>query len=91
MRRPRGAGAELTRGQEPLPQSWVPRVMNAALGVVFLVLLAPVVTTWGSRPTSVKVGIVLFGTPFVLVAVLALSSALRPGSVARTFRRLRRR
>jgi hypothetical protein len=90
VRRPRRAGAELNE-PEPLPQSWVPRVMNGAVGVLFLVLLAPVVRTWGDRQTSVRVGIVLFGTPFLLVAVMALASAVRPGSVARFARRLRRR
>lgn len=65
--------------------------MNAALGVLFLVVLAPVVSAWPGRPLAVRVGIVLFGTPFALVAVMCLASAARPGSVARTFRRLRRR
>lgn len=95
MRRPRRAGAALTSRdggeQEPLPQAWVPRVMNLSLAAFFLAVLAPVVSTWGDRPTAVRVGIVLFGTPFLLVAVLCLMSALRPGSVGRLFRRLRRR
>lgn len=69
----------------------MPRVLNAALGVFFLVVLAPVAVTWGDRPTAVRVGIVLFGTPFALVAVLALVSAARPGAVGRAARRLRRR
>lgn len=77
--------------QPPLPQSWVPRVLAAATGVLFLVLLAPVVVTWPDRPTAVRVSIVLFGLPFLLGAVLCLMSAVRPGSVARLFRRLRRR
>jgi MFS-type transporter involved in bile tolerance (Atg22 family) len=65
--------------------------MNLALAGFFLAVLAPVVSTWGDRPTSVRVAIVLFGSPFVLVAVLCLMSALRPGSVGRLFRRMRRR
>lgn len=64
---------------------------NAALGLLFLVVLAPVVSAWPDRPLAVRVGIVLFGTPFAVVAVLCLASAARPGSVARTVRRLRRR
>jgi hypothetical protein len=69
----------------------VPRVVNAALGTFLLLLLAPAVTTWDSRPTAVRVTLVLFGTPFVLVALMCLASAARPGSVARAARRLRRR
>jgi MFS-type transporter involved in bile tolerance (Atg22 family) len=65
--------------------------MNLALAAFFLAVLAPVVSTWGDRPTAVRVGIVLFGTPFLLVALLCLSSALRPGSLGRAVRRLRRR
>lgn len=77
--------------REPLPQAWVPRVLNGALGLFFLIVLAPVVVTWRDRPAALKVTIVVFGTPFLLVALLCLASALRPGSVARGLRRLRRR
>jgi hypothetical protein len=66
-------------------------VLNLALGLFFLVVLAPVVTSWSGKPGYVQAAFVLFGTPFVLVAVMCLASAARPGSVARTFRRLRRR
>lgn len=69
----------------------MPRVVNGALGVFFLVVLAPVVTSLDGKEAHVQVAIVLFTAPFLLVAVMCLSSALRPGSVARTFRRLRRR
>jgi hypothetical protein len=69
----------------------VPRVVNAALGVFFLVVLAPAVTSLADRPAKVQAAIVLFGTPFLLVALMCLSSAARPGSVGRAFRRLRRR
>ncbi|MFP5218674.1 MAG: hypothetical protein ACLGIG_02900 [Actinomycetes bacterium] len=69
----------------------MPRVVNLAVAVVFLLLLAPVFGAWGGMPWYVQAAIVLFGLPFALVALLALSSAARPGSVARAFRRLRRR
>ena len=69
----------------------MPRVLNLALAAFFLAVLAPVVTTFADRPTHIKVAIVLFGAPFLLVALLCLSSALRPGSVGRLARRLRRR
>lgn len=69
----------------------MPRVVNGALGVFFLVVLAPVVTSVDGKDGYVQVAIVLFTVPFLLVAVMCLSSALRPGSVARTSRRLRRR
>ena len=66
-------------------------MLNLALGLFFLVVLAPVVTAWDGKPWYVQAAFVLFGAPFVLVAVLCLMSAARPGSVARAFRRLRRR
>jgi MFS-type transporter involved in bile tolerance (Atg22 family) len=91
VHRPRGAGAVLTAPQRPLPQSWVPRVLNVAIAVLFLALLAPVFGAWSGKPGYVQAAIVLFGTPFLLVALLCLSSAARPGSVGRAARRLRRR
>jgi hypothetical protein len=91
VHRPRGAGAVLTDRPPPLPQAWVPRVLNGAIGLFFLVVLAPVVATWPDRPTALKVTIVAFGTPFLLVALLCLTSAARPGSVGRGLRRLRSR
>lgn len=77
--------------ERPLPQAWVPRVLNAAIAVFFLVVLAPVVTSFGGKPWYVQTAIVLFGTPFVLVAGLCLASALRPGSIGRAARRARAR
>jgi hypothetical protein len=59
--------------------------------VFLLVVLAPAVTALDGKDRHVQAAIVLFTAPFLLVAALCLSSALRPGSVARTFRRLRRR
>lgn len=69
----------------------MPRVLNLAMAVFFLAVLAPVFGAWGGKPGYVQVAIVLFGTPFVLVAVLCLASAFRPGSVGRAARRLRAR
>lgn len=69
----------------------MPRVLNAALAVFFLVVLSPVVTSFGGKPWYVQAAFVLFGTPFLLVAGLCLSSALRPGSVGRAARRVRAR
>ncbi|HWH29370.1 MAG TPA: hypothetical protein VNU26_10470 [Mycobacteriales bacterium] len=66
-------------------------MVNLAVAVVFLLLLAPVFGAWAGKPWYVQAAIVVFGVPFALLAVMALSSAARPGSVARTFRRLRRR
>ncbi len=59
----------------------MPRVLNVAIAVFFLAVLAPVVGAWDGKPWYVQVAIVLFGTPFLLVAALCLSSAARPGSV----------
>jgi threonine/homoserine/homoserine lactone efflux protein len=77
--------------ERPLPQAWVPRVVNGSLGVFFLVVLAPVVTSFAGKPWYAQVAMVLFGTPFLLVAVLCLASAVRPGSVGRAARRARSR
>jgi threonine/homoserine/homoserine lactone efflux protein len=69
----------------------VPRVLNLAIAVFFLALLAPVVNVWGDLRWYAQVAVVLFGAPFVLVAAMCLASAARPGSLGRAARRLRRR
>ncbi|MCW2615018.1 MAG: hypothetical protein JWN08_2012 [Frankiales bacterium] len=76
---------------DPLPQAWVPRVLNVALAVVFLALLAPIATNLGDKPTYVRVALVLLAIPFGLLALACLSSAVRPGSLGRAVRRLRAR
>lgn len=92
MRRPRRARPVLTEpDSRPLPQAWVPRVLNAFMAVFFLVVLAPVVTSFAGQPWYVQAAIVLFGTPFLLVAAMCLASAVRPGSFGRGARRLRTR
>ncbi len=75
----------------PLPQAWVPRVMNVMLAAVFLGILAPITTTLGNRPFAEQAGIVLFAFPFLLLALMCLTSALRPGSLGRAVRRARAR
>ena len=69
----------------------MPRVLNLSIAALFLLLLAPVVTSFDGKPWYVQAAIVLFGSPFLLVAALCLSSALRPGSVGRAARRARAR
>lgn len=78
------------RDQEPLPQAWVPRVFNLALAAFLLVFLVPVASHLGDVSRSVRVMLVLVSLPFVLITVLCLMVAVRPGSVGRQFRRVRR-
>jgi hypothetical protein len=54
-------------------------------------VLAPAVGAWEGKPWYAQAAMVMFGLPFVLVALLCLSSAARPGSVGRAARRLRSR
>jgi hypothetical protein len=68
----------------------VPRVVNLAVAVVLLVCLSPLVHLL-DKPVWVRVLVVLFALPVVLVALAALVSAIRPGSLGRLGRRLRRR
>lgn len=69
----------------------MPRVLNLALAAVFLLLLAPIVTELGGKPAYVQVALVGLTLLFGFLALLCLASALRPGSLGRTLRRLRRR
>jgi threonine/homoserine/homoserine lactone efflux protein len=91
MHRPRRRAAVLTEPSPPLPQAWVPRVLNLAIAAFFLAVLAPVVSAWSGKPGYVQAAFVLFGTPFLLVALLCLVSAARPGSLGRAARRMRAR
>jgi len=88
VHRPR-RGAALT--EPPLPQAWVPRVLNVALAAVLLLLVAPVVTEFGGKPWYVQVFFVGFGLPVLLLVLACLASAARPGSLGRALRRRRRR
>ena len=76
--------------QEPLPQAWVPRVVNVAVAVVLVACISPVFVRLGDKPGWVQVLIVLFCLPVVLVVLACLASALRPGSLGRLARRVRR-
>lgn len=89
MRRPRGREAVLT--EPPLPQSWVPRVLNVSLALVMLLLVAPIVTNFGGKPVYVQVALVAVTVPVLLLALACLASAARPGSLGRAVRRRRRR
>jgi peptidoglycan/LPS O-acetylase OafA/YrhL len=80
-----------TTGPERLPQAWVPRVTNLACAALALLFLVPLFTHLGGRPVSVQVMLVVVSVPFVLVVVLCLASALRPGSLGRLLRRARSR
>ena len=75
---------------EPLPQAWVPRVVNAAVAVVLAACLSPIVYL-GDKPAWVQVLVVVLCLPVVLVIVACLMSALRPGSLGRLARRARAR
>lgn len=77
--------------EPPLPQAWVPRVLNTALAVLFLVLLAPIMTHLGGKPGYVQVALLAVAVPFVLLSLLCLASAARPGSLGRAARRARAR
>lgn len=78
-------------GQEPLPQAWVPRVVNLALAVVLLLFLVPLFTHLGGLATSAQVLLVALAVPFVVLTLACLASATRPGSLGRIARRVRAR
>lgn len=65
--------------------------MNASLAMVVLALLAPGVTRLDDIPLWAAVVLVVFSLPLLLVALLALTSAARPGSLGRAARRSRAR
>ena len=69
----------------------MPRVLNVALAVVLLLLVAPIVTQFDGKPAYVQVVLVCVTVPVVLLALACLSSAARPGSLGRGVRRLRAR
>ena len=69
----------------------MPRVLNLALSVVLLALVAPVVTKFGGKPVYVQIALVGTVVLFLPLLLACLASAARPGSVGRFARRLRRR
>ena len=68
----------------------MPRVFNVALAVLLLLLVAPAIGAFDGKPWYVQAFFVGFGLPALLLAAAALSSAIRPGSLGRAVRRLRR-
>ena len=89
MHRARRGRAVLS--QPPLPQSWVPRVVFGAVAVVLAACLSPIAYRFGGKPVWVQVLVILLCLPVVLVILASLSAALRPGSLGRLLRRVRRR
>ena len=69
----------------------MPRVLNVALAVVLLLLVAPVLTEFGGKRWYVQAMFVGVIVPVVLLSIACLLSAARPGSLGRTVRRRRRR
>lgn len=68
----------------------MPRVVNLALAAVLLLFLVPVLAHLGDVPVAARVVLVLVALAFAPLLVLALMAAVRPGSVGRLGRRLRR-
>jgi peptidoglycan/LPS O-acetylase OafA/YrhL len=69
----------------------VPRVVFAAIAVVLALCLSPIIAHFGGKPGWVQGLVIALCLPVVLVIVACLSAALRPGSLGRLMRRLRRR
>ena len=69
----------------------MPRVVNVALAVLLLLLVAPAVGAFGGKPWYVQAFFVGFGLPVLLLVAAALASAIRPGSLGRALRRVRER
>jgi hypothetical protein len=65
--------------------------VNVAVAAVLLACLSPVAYRLGEKPGWVQVLVVLLCMPVVLVAIACLASAMRPGSLGRLGRRVRRR
>ena len=68
----------------------MPRVVNLALAAFLLAFLVPLFTHLGGLPRAAQVLLVALAVPFALIIALCLMSALRPGSVGRLGRRVRR-
>ena len=69
----------------------MPRVVNGALALFLLLFLTPVVGGFAGKPLVAQVVLALLAALVLLFVTLCGASALRPGSVGRFFRRLRRR
>ncbi len=66
-------------------------MLNLSLAGFFLLFLVPIATHLARRPTSTQVLLVLAALPFLLLTVLCLCSAIRPGSLGRLARAARDR
>ncbi|MCW2622464.1 MAG: hypothetical protein JWL64_2066, partial [Frankiales bacterium] len=65
----------------------MPRVLNGAIALVLVLLMSPIVATWGDRSTLQRIfltGMVVF---VLFFAGICLASALRPGSLGRAAHR----
>jgi len=69
----------------------VPRVMNASLALVLILLVSPILTRFGGKPVYVQIALVGVMVLVVPLMIACLASAARPGSLGRAARRLRRR
>lgn len=69
----------------------MPRVVFGAIAVVLAACLSPIVYHFGGKPVWVQVLVVVLCLPVLLVILASLSAALRPGSLGRLARRVRRR
>ena len=70
----------------------MPRVVNAGLAAFFLAFLVPLFLYLPDvEQTSAQVLLVLVALPFVLLTVLCLASAARPGCLGRAAKRARAR
>ena len=65
--------------------------MNASLALVLILLVAPISSRFGGKPLYVQIALVGVMVLVVPVVLACLASALRPGSLGRTARRLRGR
>ena len=69
----------------------MPRVFNTVFAVFLIGLVFPIFTTFGSKSTPVRIYLVIAVVPVLLLAAMALASAIRPGSLGRLLRRTRNR
>jgi hypothetical protein len=69
----------------------VPRAVNLALALCLAAFLVPVFTHLSDVTRTAQVLLIVLSVPFVLLVLMCLSSALRPGSLGRLLRRLRTR
>ncbi len=68
----------------------MPRVLNASMAVFLLAITAPVLTHFGGRQLWVQLVLLALVMPVLVVVLLCLAAALRPGCLGRATRQLRR-